>query len=52
MYIKKIMALNHRRAVLAEYRAGTIGFQYVYAYFLEWFKYKMKRFECRNMRER
>lgn len=42
-YIKQIMALDHRRAVLAEYRAGTIGFQYILAYAKAWLGYKLRR---------
>lgn len=42
-YVGQITALSHRKFVLAEYRAGTIGFQYILAYFKEWLAYKIKK---------
>ena len=42
-YLRLIQELNHRKAVLAEYRAGTIGFQYIYAYLKAWLRFKMEQ---------
>ncbi len=47
-YIKQIIALDHRRAVLVEYRVGTIGFQYIFAYTKAWFGYKLRRFRRKD----
>jgi len=42
-YLMQITDLNHRKAVLEEYRAGMIGFQYIFAYTKAWLGFKLKR---------
>lgn len=42
-YLAQITDLNHRKAVLEEYRAGTIGFQYILAYMRAWLGFKLKK---------
>lgn len=43
VYLTQITGVNHRQAVLEEYRVGMIGFRYILAYVKAWIGFKMKK---------
>lgn len=41
VYITQLVNFDHRKVVLNEYKAGTIGFRYILKYFAAWVEFKL-----------